>query len=74
MNLQWKGGEFKLFLWKCANSLTVVEFNKHMGELKKYNKKAYEWLKKFHQNTGAGPTFQVFTLQFSAYEYVIAYT
>ncbi|GKB53555.1 mutator type transposase [Tanacetum coccineum] len=46
MNLTWKGGDYKEMLWKCATSTTVVKFEKHMQELKDYNKKAYEWLNK----------------------------
>nr|GEU29367.1 hypothetical protein [Tanacetum cinerariifolium] len=41
-----RGGDFKEMLWKCATSTTVVKFEKHMQELKDYNKKAYEWLNK----------------------------
>ncbi|GJW71048.1 receptor-like cytoplasmic kinase 176 [Tanacetum coccineum] len=46
INLTWKGGDYKEMLWKCATSTTVVKFEKHMQELKYYNKKAYEWLNK----------------------------
>ncbi|GJZ80478.1 mutator type transposase [Tanacetum coccineum] len=46
MNLTWKGGDYKEMLWKCATSTTVVKFQKHMQELKDYNKKAFEWLNK----------------------------
>ncbi|GKC14471.1 hypothetical protein Tco_1011253 [Tanacetum coccineum] len=35
-------------LWKCASSTTIVLFEKNMQELKDFNKKAYEWLKKIH--------------------------
>ncbi|GKC85984.1 FAR1-related sequence 10 [Tanacetum coccineum] len=46
MNLTWKGGDYKEMLWKCATSTIVVNFEKHMQELKDYNNKAYEWLNK----------------------------
>ncbi|GJS46048.1 hypothetical protein Tco_0596169 [Tanacetum coccineum] len=45
MNLQWKGGVFKDLLWRAATSTTAY-FDKAMDELKAYNIKAYEWLKK----------------------------
>ncbi|GJW69186.1 mutator type transposase [Tanacetum coccineum] len=46
MNQTWKGSEYKEMLWKCASSTTTVLFEKNMQELKDFNKKAYEWLKK----------------------------
>ena len=46
MNLTWRGSEYKEMLWKCATALTKVEFQKHMDEVKGYNKKLYEWLSK----------------------------
>ncbi|GKF82850.1 hypothetical protein Tco_0244506, partial [Tanacetum coccineum] len=46
MNQTWKGSEYKEMLWKCASSTTTVLFVKNMQELKDFNKKAYEWLKK----------------------------
>ncbi|GJY65575.1 hypothetical protein Tco_0467813, partial [Tanacetum coccineum] len=42
----WKGGDYKEMLWRCATSTTIVKFEKHMDELKNYNKKAHEWLSK----------------------------
>ncbi|GKA03366.1 mutator type transposase [Tanacetum coccineum] len=41
-----KESEYKEMLWKCASSTTTVLFEKNMQELKDFNKKAYEWLKK----------------------------
>ncbi|GKE24379.1 hypothetical protein Tco_1435891 [Tanacetum coccineum] len=46
MNLTWKGGDYKEMLWRCATSTTIVKFEKHMDELKNYNKKTHEWLSK----------------------------
>ncbi|GJZ19276.1 mutator type transposase [Tanacetum coccineum] len=43
INMTWKGIKYKEMLWKCATALTVVDFNKHMDQLKGYNNKAYEW-------------------------------
>ena len=46
LNLTWRGSEYKEMLRKCAKALTKPEFNRHMDELKGYNKKCYDWLKK----------------------------
>ncbi|GJX48163.1 mutator type transposase [Tanacetum coccineum] len=46
MNLTWKGGDYKEMLWRYATSTTIVKFEKHMDELKNYNKKDHEWLSK----------------------------
>ncbi|GJX50265.1 mutator type transposase [Tanacetum coccineum] len=46
INQTWKGSEYKEMLWKYASSTTTVLFEKNMQELKDFNKKAYEWLKK----------------------------
>nr|GEW55074.1 transposase, mutator type [Tanacetum cinerariifolium] len=32
-------------LWNAARAITVVEFNKKMGQFKSYNSAAYDWLK-----------------------------
>ncbi|GJT53549.1 mutator type transposase [Tanacetum coccineum] len=59
MNLQWKGRVFKDLLWRDATSTTTVYFDKAMDELKAYNIKAYEWLKKYQLRIGVDPIFLV---------------
>ncbi|GJU41017.1 mutator type transposase [Tanacetum coccineum] len=57
MNQTWKGSEYKEMLWKCAPSTTTVLFEKNMQELKDFNKKAYEWLKKILAEHWSGAYF-----------------
>lgn len=46
MKLQWRGQLYKDALWKSATATTITAFKKHMEDLKKINKDAYEWLNK----------------------------
>ena len=74
MNLTWKGNEYKEMLWKCAKALTVVEFNKHMDELKAYNKKAYAWLKKIAPEHWSRSHFSgIYWLVFNIYVFLAVY-
>ena len=74
MNLTWKGNEYKEMLWKCAKALTVVEFNKHMDELKAYNKKAYAWLKKIAPAHWSRSHFLgIYWLVFNIYVFLVVY-
>ncbi|KAJ0500976.1 putative MULE transposase domain-containing protein [Helianthus annuus] len=45
MKLQWRGMAFKHFLRNAASATIVPEFDEKMEEFKKYNLKAYKWLK-----------------------------
>nr|KAJ0226779.1 hypothetical protein LSAT_V11C100003540 [Lactuca sativa] len=46
MRKKWKTKEYKDHLWQCAIATTVPEFEHYMNELKKFDKDAFEWLKK----------------------------
>ncbi|XP_042753098.2 uncharacterized protein LOC122195341 [Lactuca sativa] len=46
MRTKWKTKEYKDHLWQCAIATTVLEFEHYMNELKKFDKDAFEWLKK----------------------------
>ncbi|CAI9281573.1 unnamed protein product [Lactuca saligna] len=46
MRKKWKTKEYKDHLWQCAIATTVPEFEHYMNELNKFDKDAFEWLKK----------------------------
>ncbi|XP_023755303.2 protein FAR1-RELATED SEQUENCE 5-like [Lactuca sativa] len=46
MRKKWKTKEYKDHLWQCAIATTIPEFEHYMNELNKFDKDAFEWLKK----------------------------
>nr|XP_025625100.1 uncharacterized protein LOC112717220 [Arachis hypogaea] len=49
MNKRWKDKELKATFWQCAKATTDQEFNDAMGDVKRINKQAREYLSKFEQ-------------------------
>ncbi|XP_052626793.1 uncharacterized protein LOC128133411 [Lactuca sativa] len=44
MRKQWRAREFKEFIWRCATTTTIQEFQSTMRELAEYDRAAHDWL------------------------------
>lgn len=63
MKKNWRGREYKEYVWKCATATTVPEFQAMMREFGEYDKAAHDWLNQIPPKHWARSHFTGYILQ-----------